>query len=117
MNRSILFAAYFDAEDRNRLHVYHDGFVLVVACTPERHRKIRDELLEVWPHLEDARSDDGFLSVFVLEGHVPDNKSEINPTLRELTDGCADHRLDVWDTLEVLTAVALERWQQRLSGS
>jgi hypothetical protein len=112
MNRAKLFATYFHAEDKNTLHIYDDGFVLLVACATDRHLAIRKSLLQEWPHLEEARSDDGFMSVFVLEGHVPDDRSDISPWLVTVTDAFRDHRFEDWHTLEVLTEVVLSRLPQ-----
>ncbi len=102
MNRAAYLSDCFHAEGGNTLHVYDDGFILLVACSPERHLLIREVLLRDWPQLEEARSSNGFMSVFVLEGHVPIDTSDFNPLLVALTDGCTDHRIDDWHTLDIV---------------
>ena len=109
MNRATQLSDYFHADDGNTLHVYDDGFILLVACSAERHLLIQEVLLRDWPQVEEARSSDGFMSIFVLEGYVPTNKSGFNPLLVALTDGFTDHRRTKdWRTLDIVTQEAGE---------
>lgn len=102
----------FPAHDGNVLHIYDDGYILVVACSADRHLTIRKTLKEQWPAIEEARSSDGFLSVFVIPTVLsmsikPDN----DPLLSLLTDGYLDHRAEDFHTIE--DAAELCRRQKR----
>lgn len=98
MNRAKVFADAFNGES-NVLHVFDDGYVVAVACSPGRHLTIRDHLKKEWPTVEEARSDNGFLGVFVVPAEVPLPSNEFPPMLVVLTHGFNDHRYSDWNTL------------------
>lgn len=96
MNRAAVFAT-FDCQIA--LHIYDDGFALVLACSGERHRVVREELKTIWPDLEEARSLDGLVSVFVLP-ETP-RGFDFDPLLMRLSDEFHDHRHEAWHTLDM----------------
>lgn len=90
--------ARFGGADSNTLHIYDDGYVLSIACTAERHLRIREFLLKEWQTIEEARSGDGFLSVFVIHD---DSGHPLHPILVAATDGFKDHRQDDLNTIDI----------------
>jgi hypothetical protein len=97
MNRATVFAT-FDC-GQNVLHIYDDGFALVLACSHDRFLEIREELKTIWPDLEEARSQDGSSSVFVLPGTT--REFDVDPLLMRLSDDFHDHRREAWHTLDM----------------
>ena len=87
----------FGGDGSNTLHIYDDGYVLSLACSIDRHLSIRGILLEQWTTIDEARSSDGFLSVFVIRD---DMSGPLHPILVGATDGFKDHRLDDLNTIE-----------------
>jgi len=87
----------FGGANSNTLHIYDDGYVLSIACTAERHLSIREILLEEWQTIEEARSGDGFLSVFVIHD---DSGDPLHSIFVIATDGFKDHRLDDLNTID-----------------
>src|SRR4051794_15689732 len=85
------------AGDSDCLHIYEDGYVLVVACSADRHLTIRKSLRKFFAVVEDARSRDGFLSAWVLPADVGGQRYPELPgrgILVVLTEGYTDHRMD-----------------------
>lgn len=88
--------------DGDCLHVYRDGFLLVVACNVERHNNIA-RLLHKKLDLEGARTPDQFGSVFVWpQKDVPDDRSQWPSALCLMSSGFVDHRNHEVNTLEQL---------------
>ena len=90
--------ARFGGESSNTLHIYDDGYVLSIACSSDRHLAIRKILLEEFQTIDEARSSDGFLSVFVIRGN---SDGPLHPIMVIATDGFKDHRLDDHNTIEI----------------
>jgi len=88
----------FGGESSNTLHIYDDGYVLSIACSSDRHLAIRKILLEEWQTIDEARSSDGFLSVFVIRG-ISDGPH--HPIMVATTDGYKDHRQDDHNTIDI----------------
>ncbi len=103
--------ARFGGANSNTLHIYDDGYVLSIACTAERHLSIRETLLEEWQTIEEARSGDGFLSVFVIHD---DSGDPLHPIFVGATDGFKDHRLDDLNTIDS-AAQWFERGRHRVN--
>ncbi len=99
MNRALIFAEACNREaSDNTLHVYHDGYVLTTACSPDRHRATLALLLMHFPAVEDARSDDGFLSAFVIPHEIVDESWHAFQWLA--INGYKDHRHDDCDDID-----------------
>ena len=105
MTRAELFAETFRADQGDVLHIYDDGFILMVACSADRHLEIRALLKEHYHAFEEARSHDGFQSAFVIPADLSD--TDVLGTPSQLSDkhfvpcSCSphfnDHRLsDLW---------------------
>jgi hypothetical protein len=97
----------------NCLHIYDDGYVVVVDGTADRHLACRESLQSAFAGFEEARSPGNDFSVFL----VPDNnvplpeklEDDINPFLHVMTmqGGYHDHRQQ--DCHKTGLAVALAR--------
>jgi hypothetical protein len=96
----------------NCLHVYNDGYVVVVDGPADRHLLCREALKDTFPGFEEARSPSNDFSVFVVpDQNVPDPKDledEINPYLGAMTmmGGCKDHREEDYDKINATVDLA-----------
>lgn len=92
-------AEFLRADDGDVAHIYDDGLVLAVACSTERHRKLRDFLRQHYDVI-DARSKDGFSAVFVVRSlSLATSPLKDLPPIAGMTTHYADHRQDDWHTL------------------
>lgn len=103
----------FGGESSNTLHIYDDGYVLSIACSSDRHLSIREILLEEYGTIDEARSSDGFLSVFVVRCNTADQQ---HPIMVATTDGYNDHRQDDLNTIDI-AAEWFEQGKRLASGS
>jgi hypothetical protein len=92
----------------NVLHIYEDGYVLVLDGPSDRHLACREPLLRLCPNLEEARTSSG-LSLFLLPAEeVPANPHKCDPHLRAITlkGGYHDHREESVHSLDLVVALA-----------
>ncbi len=121
MTRAQLFVENYRADQGDVLHIYDDGFVLMVACSGKRHLAIRELLRNRYPTVEEARSSDGFQSAFVIpvnpdELGTPSEIANRHSACCVLSTHFNDHRWDDWHTLENAEAMA-ERMQSSKSSN
>jgi len=102
------FANGYNLASGDALHIYSNGYAVAVACTVERHRVISGEIRRAFSNANEARSDDGFLSVWIVlcdTSTLPAEPKEliryVLPLFVALTDHFSDHRQEDCDTLEL----------------
>jgi hypothetical protein len=93
------------------LHVYIDGFVLVLGGKTDRHLSIRNVLMKDHPGFEEARVEN--LSVFVVPMDVSLDATwmEFPPLMVATTNGYHDHRSE--DVFTLGAAVGLFTGRER----
>lgn len=108
-------AEFLRADNGDVAHIYDDGLVLAVACSTERHGKLREFLAQHYDVL-DARSRDGFSAVFVLRFlSLGTTALEDLPPIIGITTHYADQRQDDWHTLTDAEELA-ERYAEIIPG-
>jgi hypothetical protein len=105
--RARLFADGFAGagEMGDRLHIYHDGYILILTASADRHLAVRQGLRRCFPAVEEARSSDGLLSAFVLPDQNaaslrPEDVLSLPADLVVCIRGYVDHRAEDAYTLE-----------------
>lgn len=96
MQREKVFANACAFDGENNLHIYDDGYVLAVACSDESRIKIRQDIADAGFQTEEAMSDDGFLTVWVIP--CLRRHSDLN-ILRLHSSKYHDHRTEDYHTL------------------
>jgi hypothetical protein len=105
----------------NCLHIYSDGYVLVLDGDSDRHLTVRQALFQYFPGVEEARVRG--ITVFVIPyANPPQNvESDTHPIIAgpTLKGGWKDHRQEDWHTLDIIADVAkktvaiFEGWEKK----
>ena len=108
-DRANVFANTFHG-DKDTLYIYSDGYIVSKACSQAGVNSIRKMLEEEFPNvqIEEARSDDGFLSVWVIPcdmSNLPFKEDELQwsipPVFMAITESYGDNRWSDWGTLDL----------------